>query len=216
MENINERFFNAFFAREIHMKRVYTSNTPSEMVLSKDTNSDWFTWKPLKGTLTSEDYHKIERQFNIKFPPSFIDWHRSYFFLDCDLGIFRLPYSLPTQPLKEIIDDLSWDISKDLISFELIPFANEGNDVGFVIFDTRIQNDNGEYPIRVYDFDYSDILDGLSEIIFSSFSKLLECMTHLLKETETKHQFDIIPQFFEIDTLGAGASGRAYWEGFYR
>lgn len=58
----------------------------------------------------------------------------------------------------------------------MYPFAAEGNDAGPLIFDGRIKVVNNEFPIRVYEQEFGGNLDGLSEIIFSNFSKLLECL----------------------------------------
>jgi hypothetical protein len=70
---------------------------------------------------------------------------------------------------------------------------------------------NIEFPIRVYDQEYGGNLEGLSEIIFSSFPKLLECLTHYLIELKTRNNFEIIPDFFKIDPDGAGKTGVNYW-----
>jgi len=54
-------------------------------------------------------------------------------------------------------------------------------------------------------------LAGLSEIIFSSFDKLLECVTYFLNEIGKKVWSEIITYFFEIDLDGAGNTGKEYW-----
>lgn len=93
----------------------------------------------------------------------------------------------------------------------LYTFAWEGNDSGPLIFDGRTDMESNEYPIRVYNYDYGGDMDGLSEVIFSSFTKLLECMIHLLKSRETKKIYDVILDFFHIDPKGAGQDGIDYW-----
>ncbi len=55
-------------------------------------------------------------------------------------------------------------------------------------------------------------LDGLSEIIFSSFNKMLACLTHFFNETNTRKNFEVIADFYTIDPNGAGSTGRSYWE----
>ena len=76
---------------------------------------------------------------------------------------------------------LNWHVPQELIPKGLIPFADDGNDTGPLVFDTRNQ-ENEDFPIRVYDHEFSGDLDGLSEVIFSSFSKMLECLTLFLNE----------------------------------
>ncbi|KQB99151.1 SMI1/KNR4 family protein [Pedobacter sp. Hv1] len=209
-DNIIEAFFSAFFnARKL--TSVYTKDTPKEMMASPVDEEGWFIWKPLNGTFSAEDYRKVEEKFNVVFPQSFINFHKRYFFLDCDCRLLRLPYSNPNQPLQEITDPL--EDADYLASLGLYPFAWEGNDNGHLVFDGREDKENNEFPIRLFDYSW-DELDGLSAIIFSSFSKLLECLTHYMKEVKTRQDFDVVPDFLEIDPEGAGKYGREYWLGW--
>jgi hypothetical protein len=204
-----EQFFEAYWTKE--MKSVYTEEVPKEMMASAVDKDGWYEWKPVPGTLTVDDYKKLEAKFKAIFPDNFIEWHKRYFFADCDCSIIRLPYSLPTRPLEKIIDNLDWYISEQLIPIGLVPFADDGNDVGPLVFDTRNQTKKDDFPIRVYDHEYGGDLEGLSEVIFSSFTKLLECLTHFLNETKTRKRFDVIAEFFNIDPQGAGTTGISYW-----
>ncbi|MNY56993.1 hypothetical protein D3C86_1931310 [compost metagenome] len=52
----------------------------------------------------------------------------------------------------------------------------------------------------------------MSEIIFSSFRKMLTCLTHFLTEIEKRKRFEVFADFYEIDPEGAGATGKEYWE----
>ena len=209
MTDIIEQFYKAYWTTG--MKSVYTDKVPKEMMQSTIDKDGWYEWKPIPGTLTADDYKKIETKYNATFPDNFIEWHRRYFFADCDCSIVRLPTSFPTRPLEQIITNLDWDIPEQLIPQGLIPFADEGNDAGPLVFDTRRTNDKNDFPIRVYDHEYEGDLDGLGEIIFSSFNKMLECLTHFLTETKTKKQFEVIPDFYTIDPNGAGSTGKSYW-----
>ncbi|HEX9503332.1 MAG TPA: hypothetical protein VF974_03350 [Patescibacteria group bacterium] len=210
MLNINERFFSAF-SSAFPNKTVFTANVPKEMMASQVDKEGWFQWNLLKGTIPTEDYKKIESQYDIKLPDSFIEWHQSYFFLSGDCSLVRLPYSNPSQPLQAIKAELDWHIPQKLIPQKIYPFGSEGNDSGPLVFDGRKAVPNNEFPIRVYDQDFRGDLEGLSEVIFSSFSKLLECLTHYMTELKTKKDFEIIPAFFEIDPEGAGKKGIDYW-----
>jgi len=171
-------------------------------------------WKLIPGTLTIEDYRKLETRFNAILPDNFIDWHKRYFFEDCDCSIVRLPHSLSTKPLEKLTDNLDWFIAEELILLGLVTFANEGNDTGPLVFDTRNQAGRTDFPIRVYNHEYGGDLEGLSEIIFSSFEKMLECMTHFLTETKVIKRFEVIPDFYTIDPSGAGSTGKSYWDGW--
>jgi hypothetical protein len=207
--NLTTEFFKAYW--KPGMKSVYTKIVPKEMMASPIDKDGWYEWKLITSTLTVNDYQKLEDKFKVRFPTSFINWHSTYFFADCDLSIIRLPNSFPTVPLKSVADHLDWYVAEKLISQGLIPFADEGNDTGPLVFDTRNRNNENDFPIRVYDHEYMGDLSGLSDVIFSSFSKMLECLTHLLNESKTKNQFHIIPDFFKIDPDGAGLTGRSYF-----
>lgn len=193
------------------MRTVYADSIPKEMMFSQVDDEGWFEWKLVPGTLHTTDYKKIEKQFGVILPKSFVNWHKSYFFLDGDCSILRLPYSNPAQPLNEIVNNLEWWIPLQLIPHKIYPFASEGNDVGQLVFDGRKSVIDNEYPIRVYDQEFGGDLEGLSEIIFSSFSKLLECVTHYLIEIKSRPGYEIIPEFFQIDPTGAGKTGIDYW-----
>ena len=210
MSNINELFFSAYLAA-FPGKTGYTDQMPEEMIASPVDQEGWVKWKPVKGTLLRDAYHDIENQLHLEFPGSFIDWHQLYFFMDGDCSLVRLPSSNPIQPLKEIKAALDWYIPKQLIPQKIYPFGFEGNDSGPLVFDGRKPAPNNEFPIRVYDQGFGGSLEGLSEIIFSSFPKLLECLTYYMTELKARRTFEIIPQFFEIDPEGAGKTGIDYW-----
>lgn len=205
-----EQFFNTYLTSDLGS--VYTEDIPKEMMASEVDENGWYKWKLIPGTFTPEDYKRVEIEFGIALPESFIEWHSRYFFAECDCSLVRLPHSLPSQPLAEIITNLDWYIAEQLIPLGLIPFASEGNDTGPLVFDTRGTVEKNDYPIRVYDHEYDGDLDGLSEIIFSSFNKMLACLTHFLNEIKTRKHFEVIADFYAIDPEGAGSTGRPYWE----
>jgi hypothetical protein len=204
------KFMSAYMS-SFSNKIVYTDKIPEEMTVGPVDKEGWVEWKPIKGTLSREAYEEVEKQFNVRFPASFIDWHRAYFFLDGDCRLIRLPSSNPQQPLREIRSNLNWVIPQQLIPEKLYPFASEGNDTGPLVFDARFANNTNDFPIRVYDLEFGGNLNGLSDPIFSSFTALIECVTHFLVEISTREDFEIIPDFFKIDPQGAGRTGIDYW-----
>ncbi|MFD1256246.1 hypothetical protein ACFQ3S_05515 [Mucilaginibacter terrae] len=215
MNNINnliKDFFEAYF-NAFDLRTVYTDTVPKEMMAGPVNENGYFQWKPLKGNIPYESYVKVMKEYDVTFPESFIEWHKMYFFYDGDCSIIRLPYSIPNKPLFEVIENLNNDLATELIENRLYPFADEGNDGGFLVFDGRTPKENNEFPIRFQDHEYS-VLEGLSEVIFSSFPKMLECLTHYLKEIKTRKDFEVIPDFFKIDPEGAGKTGIDYWLGW--
>lgn len=193
---------------------MYTDSSPEGMSASPADSNGWTAGQLKKGTLSEEAYHAVEKQFNVQFPGSFIDWHRAYFFLSADCSLLRLPHSNPQQPLAEISQQLDGYIAEEIIPQKLYPFAADGNDVGVLVFDGREPKEGNEFPVRVYDHEYRGDIEGLSEIIFSSFPKLIECMTHFCQELKERKNFEIIPDFFQIDPAGAGDTGKEYWMGW--
>ncbi|MGF1924661.1 MAG: hypothetical protein ACQUHE_10820 [Bacteroidia bacterium] len=212
-DKIISGFFDAYFASNL-LSIVYSDDIPQEMLASPVNEDGWVAWRPIKGTFTEEKYHLVERNFRIKLPKSFIEFHKRYFFLDGDCYLLNLPYSNPNRPLEKLIDVLDNDHARYLADIDIYPFAMEGNDSGFLVFDGRGVESNNEFPIRVFDYMSSEELDGLSAIIFSSFTKLLECLTHFMRESKTRNNFEIVLEFMDIDPLGAGKYGSEYWKGW--
>ncbi|WP_410222192.1 hypothetical protein [Pedobacter sp.] len=213
MTDIIESFFKAFFSFS-DMKAVYVlGKTSPEMMAEPIDSEGWYRWKPINGRINIMEYHAVEDKFSMKFPESFIEWHKAYFFMDGDCSILRLPYSEPNRPLEQLIDELDNDFAKHLIKQKLYPFAQGGNDEGALVFDAREKRSHHDYPIRVCYYEFLYDHEAISEIIFSSFSKLLECMTYFLNEIKTQKDYEIIPHFLSIDPEGAGKSGIDYWLG---
>lgn len=210
MSTISEQFLLAYLSA-FPRRTVFTAKTPREMMVSSVDDSGWFEWKPIPGNLPLSAYREIERAFNVKFPNSFIQWHKEFFFLDGDCSLIRLPESNPIEPLQEVKKNLNWFIPQQLIPQSIYPFGSEGNDSGPLVFDARQGLINGDYPVCVYDQDFGGDLEGLSTPIFSSFSKLLDCIIYFMTALKTKERHEIIPGFFEIDPDGAGKSGLDYW-----
>lgn len=211
MDDIINNFFNALF--KINFLRAgYESNiTPRNMMDSSVDKDGYYKWKPIKGTLTYADYHKVEQKFGVEFSKSFMEWHKEYFFLNCHSPVVYLPYSSPTQPLQEIIDNLDYSMAEELIAQKLYPFATDDNDIGCFVFDAREEREDNEYPIRLYDHEYGgDDLDGLSEILFSSFTKLLECLTYTMENSKAP-LYENLAEFIRIDPNGAGKDGIDFW-----
>lgn len=209
MKDIINSFFDAFFSFT-SPDAVYVENTPQNMMNSDVDSEGWYKWKPVEGTLSYEDYNKVEKRFNVKFPKSFIEWHKKYFFLRGGCSIISLPPSYPTQALQRVIDNLDNDLSEELIAQKLYPFATDDNDIGFFVFDAREDKTDNEYPIRLYDHEYGGDLDGLSEILFSSFTKLLECLTYAM-ENDSLPMHEKLAEFIRIDPDGAGKDGIDFW-----
>ncbi|MFD0764689.1 SMI1/KNR4 family protein [Mucilaginibacter lutimaris] len=211
MNNIINKYFNAYFLTGPHWVGYISQFSPPSMMDSAIDHEGYYKWKPIKGTLTYADYQKVEQKFDVKFPKSFIEWHKRYFFLNAGGYVVSLPNSYPTQPLQAIIDNLDNDLSEELIARKLYPFATDDNDIGFFVFDGREEREENEFPIRLYDHEYGgDDLDGLSEILFSSFTKLLECLTYTIENSKAPLH-ENIAEFIRIDPQGAGRDGIDFW-----
>lgn len=211
MEDVISKFFDVFFKINKPLLAGYTKNTPQSMMDSSVESDGYFKWKPINGTLTYNDYNKVEQKFKVEFPKSFVEWHKTYFFLNCHSPIVYLPYSSPTQPLQEIIDGLDYDLAQDLIAQKLYPFGSDDNDIGCFVFDAREEREDNEFPIRLYDHEYGgDDLEGLSEVLFSSFTKMLECLTYTMENSKAP-MHEKLAEFIRIDPDGAGKDGIDFW-----
>src|SRR4051812_23266484 len=109
MTDPHQTFIDAYL-KVFPNKTVYTDRFPEEMKASQKDDEGWIEWKPIEGTLQENDYNAIERSYSVVYPKSFINWHKSFFFLDGDCSILRLPSSSPKQPLEELIRNLNWFI----------------------------------------------------------------------------------------------------------
>ena len=207
-ETLIKQFFEAY-SKVALFNTPYTDDMPLEMLTSEQDKDGWVEWKLIDGTYTVNDYREIENKYDIRLPQSFIDWHKAFHFFDCSSPFLYLPNSLPNNQLRDITQNLDW--AGELIKQNIYPFANEGNDTGPLVFDARESNIDNEFPIRVYDHEYFESLEGLSPIIFSSFIKLIECMCHYYKNILQKPKQEIISDFFTIDPIGAGDTGVGYW-----
>jgi hypothetical protein len=208
MNIITADFFTAYW--RTGMTTVHTEGMSPDMMAGPEDDEGWVEWKPIRGTLTDEDYKQLEEAYQIQLPPSFIDWHKAFFFCDGDCLIAQLPASLPNEPLEELRNQLNY--GGNLISHGLYPFASDGSGTGNpLVFDARYPVTNNEFPIRIYDHEFIDDLNGLGEIIFSSFSKMLSCLVYFLNRPEAVESGEAIRGFFDIDPTGAGGPGRNYW-----
>jgi hypothetical protein len=92
MKSSYESFFRAYM-EAFPPKTVFTSKMPPEMQASPVDIEGWMDWKPIRGTLDVADYRQLEKEFNIRLPLSFINWHRYYHFADCDWMHKSLKYA---------------------------------------------------------------------------------------------------------------------------
>src|SRR5687767_2634821 len=61
-----EQFFKAYWTTG--MKSVHTDSVPGEMMRSAIDQNGWYEWKLIPGTLTADDYKRVEVKFNVTFP----------------------------------------------------------------------------------------------------------------------------------------------------
>lgn len=205
-----QAFFAAYLAA-FPPRTVYTDDVPASLMASAEDEEGWFTWQLAPGTLPESAYHELAQAYGLQLPPSFTDWHRAYYFLDGDCGLLRLPISNSARLLADLEKEWKWEATQQLIAQRLYPFAQEGNDSGPLVFDGRAAGAGPEFPIRVYDHEYGGRPEGLSEVIFSSFGKLLECLTHYCREIQTRSRAEVILDFLQLDPAGAGSTGAGYW-----
>ncbi|WP_412465649.1 hypothetical protein [Pedobacter sp. KLB.chiD] len=80
MDEIINTFFTSYFNFS-SLRGVYIEEkTPKNMMATPVDEEGWYTWKPIKGALNNNDYRRVEEKLGVKFPESFIEWHKQYFF----------------------------------------------------------------------------------------------------------------------------------------
>ncbi len=171
-------------------------------------NSRWKYWKSETG---EKDYQKLEEGLQIVLPDSYKQWHARYNFSKIDLPMLRIAESDPN--LASLAQEYNADLPPILAENQMYVFGDEGNDVGPLVFDGRMAVPGNEFPIRVYDHEYVDgYPEGMGKVIFSNFTKMVECLICFLEESPKNGLGNAIRSFYDIDPEGAGNEGRDYWE----
>lgn len=176
----------------------------------KETFGQYATWSYSPSSGIEKDFSKLEQQFQTKFPDSFKQFYSRYNFSEIETPLLTLTGSDPD--LSSLAAEYNWDLPKLLTGNRLYVFGDGGNDIGPLVFDGREPKSGNEFPIREYDHEYIDgEPEALTEIMFSSFTKMIECLLHFLEEGSKTGYNAAIRQFYHIDPAGAGDDGRGYW-----
>jgi len=195
-----EEYFESFF-RGVNCYFPSSGKLPEEII---DSISDdgWIKWKLLKSKVSFS-----EEKIDIEYPELFKKWLTSYYTLTSDIGILRLPTFNILNPFKDLNDLIDFGNSIGILEKQLIPFGDECNDVGPLVFDLNYPNK----PIRFYETQFFGSDEGIGPIIFSDFESLLKCSISFMNNYD-KIGYNAINYFFEIDPKGAGESGKGYWK----
>ena len=175
-----------------------------------ETLGQYSTWSYSLSTGIEKDFSTLERQFHTVFPDSHKQFYERYNFSEIEIPLLRLTGSDPH--LSNLATEYNWDLPKRLTDNQLYVFGDGGNDIGPLVFDGRIPKSGNEFPIRMYDHEFTDgAPEALTEILFSSFTKMIECLLHYLEEGPKTGYNAAIRQFLDIDPEGAGSEGREFW-----
>jgi len=162
-----EKFVDVFIA---HAGKGYALDVPESMKVGETDEDGWAEWKPVdKLTIRS-----IENEIGHPLPPLFCAYLMYKCLLMTDF-IVRLPQTLSNDPLREFTCYL--ELLKANDSFfslnGLIPFAFDGNDVGYVCFDTKYSNNN-DYRIVIVDSTKINQEGYTGDEAWSNFEALLK------------------------------------------
>jgi hypothetical protein len=191
---------------------------------SFEKKDDWKGWKLIPSTVTQSDLQRIERTHNVELPKSYKDLLQYKHFYDLACFGFRFtpnPIDLWTEEIQRALNGY---MPERIIKRGYIPFGHESfMDAGPVCFDATNKEANDDYPIVFWDHEWINTEKEIS-LMFSSTSKMFECMIFALKQdnnffysdeddsTEVKTlKKETMKQFLSIDPTGAGAIGKDYW-----
>lgn len=181
------------------------------MLYANETRGQDAQWRYLPSTRGEKNYSALEQELGIVLPDSYKQWHGQYDFPKIEFPMLNLFGS--NRNLSLLASEYDWDLPPLLAGNQLYIFGDEANDVGPLVFDGRDATPGNEFPIRVYDHEFIDgEPEALSEIIFSSFTKMVECLLHYIKASPESGHGTSIRQFYDIDPEGAGSQGREYWD----
>ena len=226
MNESNRRFFDAYQRWLSPLATVRTASTPSDMIVRPVADSKgWIEWKliPCEVGLT-DAFAALERRVGYRWPPSFKEWYGTFFTLDMDVSIVRLPANpsnAPLQPLeKRTVTPDPFDQAAQ--SLGLIPFGDEAMmDAGPLCFDPRGGGDPDRWPVTYWDHEWAGTDQQIGPPVFSCFAKLIECCTHYMNAAAHAKSSGADPRtsrttwlaaMVRLDPQGAGGPGRAYWE----
>jgi hypothetical protein len=213
-----DQFYNTVYKARTPLKTVYAVNTPHDMIVGNEPDSEgWIEWRLIRRSETIDPaLAEFEQEIGHPLPHLFKQWHSRYYTLDGDIGIARLP-EIPSndslRPLRTTYRCFFPD--ERLYNMGLIPFGNEAMmDAGPLCFDTRVSISDANWPIIYWDHEWANTNREIGPAIFSSFGKLLECAIHYWAPgiQDGKMRTKRIRDFFEIDPTGAGGPGKSDWK----
>ncbi len=220
---IDSAFF-AAYAQWIDVpKTVRTAKTPLDMIVADDpTSAGWVEWRLLQcdRERVARALDELERDSRIRYPPSFRRWYSTYYTLDMDVSVARLPdnpSNAPGQSLRRISSD---SFGAAALACGLVPFGGEAMmDAGPLCFDPRGGGDPDGWPIRFWDHEWAGTDEVISPIVFSRFDRLLEaCTAYMRRFAEVRRRASTgearaegLQALIASDPQGAGGPGCDYW-----
>ena len=108
-------------------------------------------WRLLPSPLVEPDVAAVEAEFGVRFPPLFRAYLLARLHLfrdfrshrhDCTVSLAPMPAGQPLQPLRELLQ--AW---QPLADAGLVPFAEWGDGLGPVCFDSEAQAAEQDFPI---------------------------------------------------------------------
>ncbi len=165
-----EEFVNVFIS---HSGEGYALDVPQAMKAGETDEDGWSEWKPVDSMIDESEISSIETEIGYSLPSLF----RAYLMHKCLLMtdfIVRLPQTPSNDPLREFRHYI--ELLKANGSFfrlnGLIPFAFDGNDRGYVCFDTISPNADN-YPIVIVDTTKTNQEGYKGDKAWSNFEALL-------------------------------------------
>lgn len=192
MDLITE-FFKAYYE---DMTDYFFEFPTDKMLEEKVTKDNFIEWILTPTKIKLSDYEPLEKKLGETIPLIFKKWYSRHYSPEpgsLDTRIIFLP--VPTQ--EDLFSELEGsllgygDSYQDIRDLNLIPFGSDANARGAICFDASDKSINpNDYPIVLFEYDTWD----KSEIAFSNFEKMLECIIDLTKVGSTENFAKIDPK----------------------
>lgn len=140
---------------------------PDDMATGQKQD-DWNFWVPIDSTVTLADLSQLEQEIGVPLSPQYKSLLQHKHFMELqvlDVGFFAHPSTGWQNSIKKQIFN-GWPYEQ-LFGKGYLPFADY-SDWGLWCFATQEKNDDGEYPVYLWDHELPDTFDFVSATLHSA------------------------------------------------
>jgi len=136
-------------------------NVPIEMRVGEIDEDGWYNWRPITSIITKKEIEALDKELPGKLPTLFKSFLLYKHVLELDFGwisLMGIPSDQGISAVRRWIFEK--DISKECLKNGYIIFGSDGDDIGYLCFDTNkpiCSNDVLDYPIVLIEHGHFDI-----------------------------------------------------------